>query len=192
MNIGFDIDDTLTNGYQHAKNVYKKHFKTSGKHYAPNKKKPNTIAEMYKWTKEEFDNVFYQIKQQLMHNHPVNKHAKKVLQTLKKQGHTIFIISRRFSKNAYERSQKWLKDNNLPYDKLIVNAGDKLQACKEHNIHFFVDDLVSVCDNLNKNGIKAYVLKTRFNQEKSTVSPRVNSLEEFMQAVLSHEEELQL
>ncbi len=45
--------------------------------------------------------------------------AKEVLEKLKDQGHTIIIYSAR-SWNEYEMTSKWLKDNQIPYDQIIL------------------------------------------------------------------------
>ena len=115
-----------------------------------------------------------------------------MLQKLKDEGHTIFIITKRFSNKPYERSIKLLTKNKLPYDKLIINAGNKLEACKNNKIDLFIDNSISICDNLNKNGIKAYVINTYYNKYKKTISPRVNSLEEFSNIALSYKKEVEI
>ena len=45
--------------------------------------------------------------------------AKKTLDKLKEQGHTIIIYSAR-SWNEYEMTIKWLNDNQIPYDQVIL------------------------------------------------------------------------
>ena len=192
MNIGFDIDDTLTDLKKYNKKIGKKYFKQTGKTFKVANKKAGFIGDMYNWTKEEFEEFWHKIKQHFLENLPMRKDAELVLNTLKKQGHNIFIISRRFSNNPYERSERWLKKHNLPYNKLIVRAGDKIEACKQNNIDFFIDDDIKTCDNLNKNGIKSYVINNYFNIDEKSSSPRVGSLKEFLQIVLQHEKEPEL
>lgn len=45
--------------------------------------------------------------------------AKKTLSKLKEQGHIIIIYSAR-SWNEYEITIKWLNDNQIPYDQVIL------------------------------------------------------------------------
>ena len=45
--------------------------------------------------------------------------AKETLDKLKEQGHTIIIYSAR-SWNEYEMTIKWLNDNQIPYDQVIL------------------------------------------------------------------------
>jgi uncharacterized HAD superfamily protein len=187
MNIGFDIDDTLTNGKLFAQKFYEELERISDKN-----KKQNLLKNTFKKVKKLAGEVMHNFKQQFLKNVPISEDAKLVLEELKEQGHRIFIITKRFSNKPYERSIKLLTKNKLPYDKLIINAGNKLQACKDNNIDLFIDNSTSICDNLNKNGIKAYVINTYYNKQKETISPRVNTLEEFLQIILNYKAEAEL
>ena len=89
--------------------------------------------------------------------------------------------------NAYNRSVNWLEKNQIPFDKLVTHAGNKLKACKEHKIDYFLDNNVSLCDNLNKHGIKAYVLSNSYNYYKKGISTRVNSIQDFKEIVMQNE-----
>ena len=191
MNIGFDIDDTLTNLKCYNKSFCEKEFKLTGRSYKVKNEKAGFIREMYNWTADEFSEFWRKVRQQFQENLPIRKNAYEVINTLKKQGHNVFIITRRFTNNPYERSYNWLKKHNIPYDKLIVNAGNKLKACKEHNIDLFLDDDIKICDNLNKHGIKAFVMNNVFNMDEKASSPRVNSLREFLQIALTHQDEME-
>ena len=66
-----------------------------------------------------------------------------VIKKLRKDGHKIYIITARdseFHNDPYELSKTWLDKNNIEYDKLIVNARDKVKICKEQNVNIFIDD----------------------------------------------------
>jgi uncharacterized HAD superfamily protein len=189
MNIGFDIDDTLTDVQKYNISFCKKAFRSTGKEYQVINEKAGFIRDMYNWTNDEFNKFWCKVKQQFTENLPMRKNAKMVLEALKKQGHTIYIITRRFTNSPYERSKKWLDKHKLPYDKLIVNAGNKLKACKEHHIDLFIDDNIKTCDLLNKNGILNFVMNNPFNKEEHTTSPRVNSLKEFLHIAMQQQQE---
>ena len=189
MNIGFDIDDTLTDVKEYNKIMAQKYFKQTGKNFKIKYSNTSYIKKMYNWSTYEFNEFWTKMKAQFLKNIPVKKDARNVLKTLKKQGHKIFIISRRFTNNPYNRSADWLHSNKIPYDELIVNAGMKVEACKRSNIDLFLDDDILTCDGLNRNNIKAYVLNNEFNYNKKSKSPRVNSFKEFLQVVLNHNKE---
>ena len=191
MNIGFDIDDTLTNGKFYAKKFYEEYKKISQRNL-DEKKKTHFVIKAYLSINRKLDEALHNFKQQFLKEMPISEDAKLVLEKLKQEGHTVFVITKRFSNKPYKRSIKLLKDNDLPYDKLIINAGNKLQACKNNNIDLFIDNSVSICDNLNKNGVNAYLITTYFNKHKKTISPRVNSLTEFLEIVLNYQKEAEI
>lgn len=192
MNIGFDIDDTLTNSKFYAKKFYEEYKKISQRSLEDKQSKFGFIKKICINFKKQFNEIKHNFKQQFLKEVLVSQDAKVVLEKLKQEGHTIFVITKRFSNKPYKRSIKLLKDNDLLFDKLIINAGNKLQVCKNNDIDLFIDNSISICDNLNKNGINAYVINTYFNKEKKTISPRVNSLTEFLDIVLNYQKEVDI
>ena len=62
-------------------------------------------------------------------------------------------------------TEKWLKDNNIYYDKLIlIDKGQKGETCKKNNIDIMIDDTVKNCIDVSENGIKVLMMRTKFNQ----------------------------
>lgn len=37
-------------------------------------------------------------------------------------------------------NKKWLEENQIPYNKLIISADDKSKVCQKENIDIFIDD----------------------------------------------------
>lgn len=102
---------------------------------------------------------------------------------LKEEGYEIFFITARLNNikncDAEAITKKTLEENNIPYDKLIVNASDKLKFCKEHNIEIFIEDSYDTCKELQENGIKSYLMTTRMNENIETGDiERVSSWDE--------------
>lgn len=60
--------------------------------------------------------------------------------------------------------KKTLNDNKIPYDKVIINASDKLKVCQENGIEIFIEDSFETCKELEKNGIKTYLMTTQMNR----------------------------
>ena len=189
MRIGFDIDDTLTNNEYYAQKFFTDYIKKNRLRFKLINPDTNLLTKMFDWSKDEFDIIWNKVGYQFLSNVPVVKDAVKTVNLLKAAGHEIYIITQRYSLNPYEISKKWLEDNNISYDVLIVNAKDKINACKDNFIDFYIDDRFSTCDNLNKNGIKTYAINTYFNGGEFCTSPRVNSLTEYAQIVLGKKNE---
>ena len=54
--------------------------------------------------------------------------AKDVIKKLKEQGHKIYLITARWdmpNDNIKQITIDWLKENEVEYDELIINASDK-------------------------------------------------------------------
>ena len=147
MNIGFDIDDTITNSskifikYAIEYNNLKKII------YPVNTNElDQTLA--FGWNdknKKEFKNLY--LKKILMETTP-NKDVIKVINYLKKTGNKIYLITARNDSeisNMYEFTKRWLLINKINYDKLFVNCKSKVSACIENQIDVFIDDNFIVC-----------------------------------------------
>ena len=94
--------------------------------------------------------------------------APEVIRKLKEEGNEILFITARLLniKNCDTESItiKTLQDNNIPYDKLIVNAKEKLQFCIDNGIQIFIEDSYETCEQLEENGIKTFLMTTKMNE----------------------------
>ena len=88
-----------------------------------------------------------------------------------------------------------MKDNkimNIPYDKLIINASDKLKFCMENGIEIFIEDSYDTCKQLEENGIKTYLMTTKMNQNIDAGEiERVKDWNEIYQKVKSYIEKVE-
>lgn len=89
------------------------------------------------------------------------KDAKEVIDKLKNERHTIYIITARdseFHDDPYIYSKNWLDKNKIYYDKLIVNAREKGEVCKRENIDLYIDDQLENCLNIVNTGIQTIMI----------------------------------
>ena len=123
---------------------------------------------MFDWTKEENDDFYYKNIERIAKRLKTLPNAQNIIEKLKKDGHEIYIISSRDNgeyTNPKEMTEKWLKDNNIYYDKLIlIDKGQKGEVCKRNNIDIMIDDTVKNCIDVSENGIKVLMMRTKFNQ----------------------------
>lgn len=187
MNIWFDIDETLTNSITFGQKFGLDYIAKNNLPFKLVNRHTYLLSDMFDWPMDVFEKFFEEKGGEFFDNIPMRTSAKEVIDELRQRGHKIFIISKRFYFNPLVRSQTWLNKHNIYYDKLIVEAGEKLEACKENKIDYFVDDSIEVCDLLNSNNIKAYLINTVCNQEEKTISPRVDSLTDFKNIVIFNE-----
>lgn len=147
MRIGIDIDDTITNSHDYVIYLKKKYLPQ----YDPYQMLPNDV----------FDEFIHKYDSEIHQNAPLKEGVVEAITYLKKQGHTIYIMSARgnYSDSSYADSYEYLKKNNIPFDKLICNIGTKVEAVKREKIDLFIDDNINICNELRNNGIN--VIKMR-------------------------------
>ncbi len=126
------------------------------------------LEALYGWdekTKFDFFDTYY--KNVLEECTPM-PNAGKIIKKLKDEGNDIVFITARLLniKNCDTESitKRTLEDNNIPYDKLIINAKEKLNYCLENNIQIFIEDSYETCKQLEEHGIKTYLMTTKMNQ----------------------------
>ena len=85
---------------------------------------------------------------QTVENAKIKEGASETIKELKKQGHTIILITARGNlafPGSEEKSEQALTKNNIVYDKVIYNCQGKADACKANDINIFVDDSPKNC-----------------------------------------------
>lgn len=178
MNIGIDIDDTISDTYEtmfpYAQKYTIEELQKNGK--VDNKYNATHlyIETMHNWNEEEaeaFWNKYFKI---MLPQIRVRKFAVETIKKLAENNKIILITARwEDEKGTIQKiTEKWLEDNDIVYDKLIVNAQDKLKIAKENNIDLFIDDSFKNCQEVSSGGIKALIMDSRnnttYNDEKIT------------------------
>ncbi len=163
MNIAIDIDDTITETYETMVSMI-------GIAYGMNIDKilkTTPSYNMLKKTLTNFQDFASKNFTTMATVAPLKKDVVKVLNKLKEDGHRIIIISARnydeYS-DPYQVSYEYLKRNNVPFDKLIINAKDKSKQCILENVDVFIDDDTSNCRSVERTGIRTFQFSTVFNK----------------------------
>ncbi len=171
MIIGIDIDDTIAGTYEVMINY-------SQKYMIDVLKKEPILADitcseayytrqLYGWKNDEDLEFLKNYYEKIMNEVKPKTLAVEYLQKLHNEGNKIVIITARWEAEQFdikELTKKWLKKNNIPYDKLIVNAENKLIPCKNENVDVFIDDTFKNCKTIADNGIKTYLMDSRMNR----------------------------
>ena len=151
MIIGIDIDDTITDTYE-VMMGYAQEYTLDVLGREPIINETNScsnhlyIQYLHNWNKDE---------------------DLKYLNKLKEEGHTIVLITARWETEYIDivgLTKEWLRENNVPYDKLIVNAENKQIAAKQENLDIFIDDSFKNCQMVSDIGIKTFIMDTRTNR----------------------------
>lgn len=170
MNIGIDIDDTISNTYETFLPYMKKFVEQDLNRKLDLNLSSRTdyynIVEKYGLSEGEarifWKNYFVSI----IENVVPKKSAVEVINKIKEKGNKVFLITARFDDEIVDVravTEKWLEANKINYDKLIINSHNKLEIAKQENINLFIDDSIRNCEMLSSGNIKTYMFSTDNN-----------------------------
>ena len=163
MIIGIDIDDTLTDIkdelYSAALNLAKKRKRTLHLEipFVDGSNDGSRYKKVFGFTHEDLLYFIKNYQEKIMLNAKPRPFAKQTILLLKGLGHKIYIITARdydVHDDPYSLSETWLKENEIYYDKLIVNAKNKSLVCKHENVNILIDDNINNCIRAKEEGIK--------------------------------------
>ena len=146
------------------------------------------LKVLYGWTEDEKFDFFDMYYKNVLEECTLMPNADKVLQKLKEEENEIYFITARLTNikncNTEEITKNTLKENNIPYDKLIINASDKLTVCTYEGRELFIEDSYDTCKELIDNGIKSILMTTKMNQQIEAGNiPRVHNWDEVYEQI---------
>ncbi len=83
----------------------------------------------------------------------------------------IIIITARWEKGfgkIKRMTKKWLQKNNIHYHKLYIGHLDKRGIAQKNNIDLFIDDSIKNCYDIQKLGIKTFIMTSKQNENFDT------------------------
>lgn len=194
MKIGIDIDNVISNFNDTLLNEYLLHDKKIRNSGVINKNADYIRKGMFDWNEDEETNFYKNNIERIVKKLGVIEGAKEYIDKLHDDGHVICIITGRNNgeyTEPYNMTKKWLDENNIYYDNLILtDAYDKhakTKQCLEHNIDIMIDDSVRICNDCIENGITTVLMDTPYN--KSSNIQRVKSWEEFYRYVSNYKKD---
>lgn len=188
MKIGIDIDDTT---FLTVKSMLKYadifEEEISGKPYDKNSfgliKNRYYLKALYGWDENTKLNFFNKYYKNILEECTMLPNANKIIQKLKKDGHTIHFITARLMniKNCDTETitKESLSNFDIPYDSLDLHIINKLTFCEEKGIDVIIEDSYETCRELADKGIKSILMTTKMNaniEDKEIV--RVNNWDE--------------
>ena len=168
MNVGIDIDDTITNSSEVFVKYARIYNETHNITYKINTSELDQ-NKAFGWSIDNQKEFASQYLKQILKEATPNKDAVEVIKIIKKLGCNIFLITARkdseFS-GMYDFTKQWLIENNIVFDKLIVNCDDKLKECISHNVKLFIDDNYFTCKKIfDYKKIKVLLYETIYNKK---------------------------
>ncbi len=194
MNIGIDIDDTLTDIRYQLREAALEYAKKLGKHinleYIEDKNNGNVYQQKYGFTYEELKYFLKNIQEEITKKAKPRADAVEIIKKLRTEGHKIYIITARdseFHDDPYLLSKNWLEKNNIEYDKLIVNAREKAKICIQENIDLFIDDQLANCIKISNENINVIRI-TDYKEKHGNIVNKTNWKEIYKRTGVANED----
>lgn len=177
MNIGIDIDDTLTHTFEHFVPLVAAYFHVPEKElWEKNISCDNLPSD---WLKDpyEFGRKHYDVH---VLDTPFKSDAPWAVDTLRALGHRVVIITARTTAcytDPYATAARELHRAGIVYDKLVCSR-DKAGVCLAEHIDVHIDDHLMHCDAVAAAGIHVINMLSRANRSLETAHPRVSNWKE--------------
>lgn len=175
MNIGIDIDDTLSNSFEvifaDSQKFDIEELGNTGKLVNYGKVENHSYIETIypHWTKEQTNLFWEKFFINMLTKATPKTYAPEIVQKMQQEGNRIIIITSRYevvpNKTLVEYySKQWLAKNNIPYDEFVMNAQDKLEVAQKANVNLFIDDSIDHCKRMQEGKIKTLLYTSIMNQ----------------------------
>ena len=173
MNIGIDIDDTISKTFEIVCELAKKYNTEELKRNEEinlNKDitSPIWCKELFEWNEDEENNFWKKYYLKYIEEVEVKEKARETINKLAKDNN-IILITARFddnTKKAEKVTKKWLEKNEIKYNKLFMGHLDKRKIAQENQIDIFIDDNFSTCKEIADLGIKTFMMDSKLNKGK--------------------------
>ncbi len=171
MNIGIDIDDTISDTFESAI-VYAKEYINNELKREPvidmtKVRDHYYIRDMFGLSHDEAENFWTKYYTKIINNVKPKKLSVEMINKLKEEGNNIIIITARWNGeeiDAFKISENWLKKYNLNFDKMYVGIENKAEIAVKENIDLFIDDSIRNCEEVSAVGIKSYLFNAETNK----------------------------
>lgn len=194
MRIGVDIDNVISTFNEELLEEFLKHNRELGYSDEINENADYITRGMFNWKDGEVEAFYRDNIERIVNKLNVKDGAKEYIDKLKKDGHSIYIITGRDNgehSNPYNNTKKWLDDNAIYYDELILTNAykndehGKSEKCIENNIDIMIDDSIHICKDCIDYGITTLLMDTPYNRNVNDI-PRVNSWKEIYDFITNY------
>ena len=197
MRIGVDIDNVISTFNEELLEEFLKHNKKLGYGNEINKDADYITRGMFNWGEDKVELYYKDNIERIVNNLNVKSGAKEYIDKLKEDGHSIYIITGRDNgehSDPYNNTKKWLDDNSIKYDKLILTNAyknhihGKSEKCIENNVDIMIDDSVNICMDCTNSGITTLLMDTPYNRKNNDIT-RVHSWKEIYEYITNYKKE---
>lgn len=170
MNIGFDIDNVISNFDKKLMEELIKEDKNK-RNSGIIRRNAMNIYEMFDWSKEEIEDLFCKNCEEWSKTLELNDQAKYFIDKLINDGHNIYLISHRVYPHysqPFETTEKWLKSKGIKYTQLLISKDtNKTTECKKCKVDIMFDDSVDNCNKMILGGINCFLYRDKDKYDKT-------------------------
>lgn len=186
MNIGIDIDDTITDTFDFLIPYVAEYFSLDVNYLKENNISYNNLPIEYKHREKDFGlSVFGKI----LLDVPVKKDAVKFINKLRDKGNRIIIITAR-DKSIFTDpdgiTRRQIEKLGINYDKIICTF-DKKQACLDENINILIDDSINTLESVKDVVEDICLFNSKSNINKNVPIKRFDNWEKLYTYISSKE-----
>lgn len=169
LTLGIDLDDTITNSIESLLNYAKLYNKEKGISF-PIDENQWDFDKAFGWNENNIIEFTSKYLKTLLKEATIKEGAVETIEKLREEGYEIVVITARYEKelgDPYNFTKAWLEENNIFFDKLIVNSKEKEIDCLKNNVEIFIDDNVNNCIKVHeKLHIPVFLFDNIFNRNK--------------------------
>ena len=171
MNIGIDIDDTISYTFEETYPAAKKFVENYLGRKVINEDFSTTVDYNYienvlQISKEEMEEFWKINLADLTKKVKPKEKSIEVINKLKEEGNNIIIITARWNEDycdSEKLTKEWLNKYNISYDKLYIGAESKKQIAIDEKIDVFIDDSIKNCEEVSSANIETYLFASKIN-----------------------------
>ena len=112
------------------------------------------LQDRFNWSEEQINDFFNKYCRKIMKETSFMPGAKEVLKMLKKDGHSLIIITARGVRGT--NAAQVAKDI---FDKYFFEAKDKAKICQDEGVFVMIDDSLNICKSVSSEKIHSIYLK---------------------------------
>ena len=173
MIIGLDLDNTICST--------DKKIKKYSNIYCQEKQ----INEEVLWTNDEYKQDFLRLYLEKIYKEAqLKQNCKKVLQELKKKNYKLLIITARRNKYLSVDMKTFIynyfKKRNIIIDGIILDAKDKVDACKEKKVDIMLEDSIYNYNLLKESNVNVVLFDEKNNSE---IKQKITNWNQFLEYI---------